>query len=129
MVATKGGESSAVRKYRYSGKLLVAIEENGHTVWDIVMAARAMREAVEQGDVELSDDPCERFRFIREYLRQSQDGFAELLGVPTGTIRNWEQGRREPDAPARALIRIVSTHPDVMIDSVRGDLRHELECT
>ena len=40
---------------------------------------------------------------IRKKLRKSQDEFALMIGVSVATLRNWEQGRREPHGPARAL--------------------------
>jgi len=42
----------------------------------------------------------------------SQRAFAARLGVPLGTIRDWEQGRHMPDSPARALLRVIRDAPD-----------------
>lgn len=46
-------------------------------------------------------------RAIREKTGLSQDKFAMLIGVKPSTLRNWEQGRRKPTGPARALMRIL----------------------
>jgi putative transcriptional regulator len=41
----------------------------------------------------------------------SQAKFAELLSIEVSTLRNWEQGRREPTGPARALLRAIRNSP------------------
>lgn len=48
---------------------------------------------------------------IREQTRKSQSDFAMMIGVSVGTLRNWEQGRRKPEGPARALLKVVSQNP------------------
>lgn len=48
---------------------------------------------------------------IRARLGLSQEAFATFLGVSVGTLRNWEQGRREPHGPARALLLIADKRP------------------
>ncbi len=50
---------------------------------------------------------------IRSKLNMSQSVFAGLLGVSTRTLQDWEQGRREPQGPAVALLRIAEQHPEV----------------
>jgi ribA/ribD-fused uncharacterized protein len=46
--------------------------------------------------------------------------FALLIGVSVASLRNREQGRRRPEGPARALLRIAATHPDAVLDALRG---------
>jgi putative transcriptional regulator len=53
---------------------------------------------------------------IRKKLNLSQSGFAGLMGVSIRTIQDWEQGRRNPQGPAKSLLRIAEQHPDVFID-------------
>jgi len=53
---------------------------------------------------------------IREKLSLSQDAFASLMGVSTRTIQDWEQGRREPQGPAKSLLRVAEQHPEVFVD-------------
>jgi putative transcriptional regulator len=48
---------------------------------------------------------------IRARLRKSQDEFALMIGVSVATLRNWEQGRRRPHGPAKALLKIASENP------------------
>ena len=53
---------------------------------------------------------------IRSRLKLSQDAFAALLGVSVRTLQEWEQGRREPRGPAKALLRIAEQHPEAFLD-------------
>lgn len=50
-------------------------------------------------------------RSIRAKLGKSQVEFALMIGVSPATLRNWEQGRRTPEGPARALLQVASTNP------------------
>jgi len=52
-------------------------------------------------------------RVIRARLKLSQSAFAGLLGVSMRTLQDWEQGRRNPQGPAIALLRIAEQHPEV----------------
>ena len=54
-------------------------------------------------------------KIIREKLKLSQSAFAGLLGVSTRTLQDWEQGRRSPQGPAIALLRIAEQHPEVFV--------------
>ena len=55
-------------------------------------------------------DPAD-VRAIRAKLNKSQPEFALMIGVSVGTLRNWEQGRRTPDGPALALLRVAAAEP------------------
>jgi putative transcriptional regulator len=48
---------------------------------------------------------------IRKATGLSQARFAKAIDVPVGTLRNWEQGRRDPEGPARALLRAIDNDP------------------
>ncbi len=50
-------------------------------------------------------------RAIRDSLGKSQTEFAMMIGVSVATLRNWEQGRRVPDGPAQALLRVAARNP------------------
>ncbi|MCX7108519.1 MAG: type II toxin-antitoxin system MqsA family antitoxin [Proteobacteria bacterium] len=50
----------------------------------------------------------------RNTLGLSQSRFAELLGVSKRTLQEWEQGRRTPNGAAKALLRVVERHPEVL---------------
>jgi putative transcriptional regulator len=57
---------------------------------------------------------------IRSRLRKSQSEFALMIGVSVATLRNWEQGRRTPDGPALALLRVASAEPKAVTRALRG---------
>jgi putative transcriptional regulator len=48
---------------------------------------------------------------LRRRLHLSQGAFATLFGIPLATVKDWEQGRRNPDAPARAYLRVIAQNP------------------
>ncbi len=54
-------------------------------------------------------------RRTRSRLHLSQAHFADLIGVPRATLRNWEQGRTYPHGPARALLTVVSREPEAVL--------------
>ena len=57
-------------------------------------------------------------RAIRALTGLSQAKFAELLSIEVSTLRNWEQGRREPTGPARALLRAIRNDPMAVIKAL-----------
>jgi putative transcriptional regulator len=57
-------------------------------------------------------------RAIRERLKTTQDEFAMLIGVSVATLRNWEQGRRKPDGPALALLRVAARNPKAVVSAL-----------
>ncbi|MCL4504818.1 MAG: helix-turn-helix domain-containing protein [Chloroflexi bacterium] len=60
---------------------------------------------------------------IRASYKLSQGEFAALMGISVATLRNWEQGRRTPEGPARILLQVAAKHPDAVWDVVRADER------
>ena len=52
---------------------------------------------------------------IRRRLNLTQAAFAKKLRIPLGTVRDWEQARRQPDAPARALLRVLEREPEATL--------------
>ncbi len=57
-------------------------------------------------------------RSIRSQLEKSQSEFAMMIGVSVSTLQNWEQGRRQPEGPARALLKVVSENPEAVARSL-----------
>ena len=51
---------------------------------------------------------------IRKRTGLSQAAFAQSIGVPVATLRNWEQGRRNPDGPARVLLAMLEKDPGIV---------------
>ena len=55
-------------------------------------------------------------RAVRAKLKASQTDFALMIGVSVATLRNWEQGRRKPEGPARVLLMVADKHPEALLD-------------
>ena len=53
-------------------------------------------------------------------LGRSQAEFAAWFGISPGTLRNWEQGRRVPEGPARVLLRVIERDPEAVRRALRG---------
>lgn len=56
-------------------------------------------------------------RAIRERLGLTQEQFAAALCISVSTLRNWEQGRREPSGPAMRLLQIAAKHPEIILEA------------
>jgi putative transcriptional regulator len=93
-----------------------AIKETDWAAIDAMTDADIDRQIAADPDVApfLSDEEfaAARVRTVRRRLKLTQAEFAARFRVPLGTLRDWEQGRREPDAPALALLRIIEHDPD-----------------
>ncbi len=78
------------------------------------------------GDIKKDKMPASRqyeftppdIKQIRKRLNKSQSEFAFMIGVSISTLQNWEQGRRKPEGPARALLQIASKNPDAVMDAL-----------
>lgn len=57
---------------------------------------------------------------IRQATGLSQTKFAQVIDVQVGTLRNWEQGRREPTGPAKALLRAIHNDPEHVLKALAG---------
>lgn len=55
---------------------------------------------------------------LRARFKLSQVKFAALLGISAATLRNWEQGRRVPEGPARVLLQVAERHPEAVLSVV-----------
>ena len=53
---------------------------------------------------------------VRRQLKKSQSAFSGLLGIPVATLRDWEQGRKQPDSAAVTLIKVAQEYPEVLED-------------
>ena len=78
---------------------------------DLLESVKQMRrgEAVRTTRVELSEAAEARAK-----MGLSQQAFAELLGVSSRTLQEWEQGRRSPTGAAKTLLRVAVAHPEVL---------------
>ena len=58
-------------------------------------------------------------RAIRRKLHLSQQEFAQKYRIPLPTLRNWEQGRRQPDAPAAAYLHVIARRPREISEALK----------
>jgi putative transcriptional regulator len=101
--------SAEMRQERPGQSIITALREaiawsQGETV-----AARETTVRVPQVDV----------RQLRRQLRLSQTQFAARFGFAPASVRNWEQGRRQPEGPARVLLALIARHPEVVEEVLR----------
>jgi putative transcriptional regulator len=57
---------------------------------------------------------------LRRFVGLTQEQFASAMGISVHTLRNWEQGRRHPEGPAIALLRIAARHPRIIRENVES---------
>jgi putative transcriptional regulator len=62
-------------------------------------------------------------RNVRGQTGLTQAAFAARIGVPVETVRNWEQGKRSPRGPARALLKLIDQAPDAAFAALGGKPR------
>ena len=72
-------------------------------------------EQIAEDDAEAMRDAAAYARRVRRKIGLSQVAFAQRIGVPVDTVRNWEQGKRAPQGPARALLRIIDRAPEAAL--------------
>jgi putative transcriptional regulator len=73
-----------------------------------------VRSRLMRGSFESGDDIAALRRFVG--LTQAQ--FAQAMEISVHTLRNWEQGRRKPEGPALALLRIAARHPKIIRENL-----------
>jgi DNA-binding transcriptional regulator YiaG len=73
-----------------------------------------LRKRLMQGRFESGDDVAA----LRRFVGLTQARFARAMGISVHTLRNWEQGRRTPEGPAIALLRIAARHPRIIRENL-----------
>ena len=58
-------------------------------------------------------------RQMRRALHLTQDEFSARFGIPLGTLRDWEQGKSEPDQAARSYLRVIAAEPEAVAKALR----------
>ena len=96
-------------KEKHFEKLVASIKEAG----DIKAGRKSPRRVFEIKPPEI--------KTVREKLKVSQNEFALMIGVSVRTLQNWEQGRRKPEGPAKALLRIASRNPGAVLDALHAE--------
>lgn len=67
-----------------------------------------------------TSNPAQFVRQVRARCGLTQAAFAEKIEVPIETVRNWEQGKRAPRGPARALLKMIDQAPDAAFAMLGG---------
>ena len=75
-----------------------------------------LRKRLMLGQFESGDD----ISALRRFVGLTQTQFAQAMGISVHTLRNWEQGRRHPDGPAIALLRIAARHPRIIRENLES---------
>ena len=73
-----------------------------------------VRKRLMLGQIESGED----ISALRRFVGLTQVQFAGAMGISVHTLRNWEQGRRRPEGPAIALLRIAARHPRIIRENV-----------
>jgi putative transcriptional regulator len=81
-------------------------------VTSVRQAGRIRRGEMAPGRV--TEFPPVDIKAIRQRLGKSQTEFAHMIGVSVSTLQNWEQGRRRPEGPARALLKVAAENPEAV---------------
>lgn len=75
---------------------------------------RAQRQRLMAGDIQSGQDIAD----LRAFVGLTQVQFATALGISVRTLQGWEQGRRRPDGPSIALLRIAARHPRIIRENL-----------
>ena len=86
-------------------RLVANLDPENHVARGLRVSARGIWDAA-------------KVKEIRAITGLSQPKFAKLLHVDVGTLRNWEQGRREPTGPAQALLRAIKNNPQAVLKAL-----------
>ena len=82
---------------------------------------KKLMQSVKEADAILRQERGVQIKDVRENLGFSQTQFATLLGIPTDSLRNWEQGKRHPTGAARTLIKALSNNPKAVLKAINDD--------
>jgi putative transcriptional regulator len=108
-----------IRSRLRSDGTLVRILPNGEEV-EIQVERIAADAPVPSDDEGMTEEQLAKMRRIprsktlRRALRLTQEEFSERYRIPLGTLRDWEQGRSEPDAPSRAYLKVIAKNPEMV---------------
>ena len=84
-------------------------------LFDRLVKSMAEMDEIDRGERQPSREfhvDAHQVKAIREATGLTQENFAKRIDVAVGTLRNWEQGRRAPEGPARALLRAIHNDPE-----------------
>ncbi len=123
-------------RMRKSDGKLVRVHPDGREEPIVRRPMRAMTpEEIEAAARSYSDNPplteadlfrmkrVPRVKILRRALGLTQEEFATRYHIPVGTLRDWEQGRSEPDQPARAYLTVIARDPEGVLRSLAAGPR------
>jgi putative transcriptional regulator len=93
-------------------KLFAELTESLEQMGEIVRGERSPSREFSMDAVKVKE--------VRSVTGLSQEKFARIIDVQVGTLRNWEQGRREPTGPAKALLRAIRNDPKRVLRALVG---------
>ncbi len=99
-------------------RLRDAIHEMVADLERIGLGTPSLREAVQRLGKRVHVPEVGDVKAIRRATGLSQAGFAERFGFDLASIRNWEQGRRRPEWPARVLLTVIKHNPHAVQDAL-----------
>jgi putative transcriptional regulator len=89
---------------------------------DLVKSMEQMNEIIagEREPSRIFEVKPSRVQAIRKATGLTQEKFAQTINIPVGTLRNWEQGRRDPQGPAIALLKAIEKDPAHVIAALQA---------
>lgn len=81
-------------------------------------AAAYVRGEVDPRDFRVHVPKSVDVKAIRQRMKLTQAGFARRYGFTLGAVRDWEQGRRQPEAAARILLKVIEKRPDAVAEAL-----------
>src|SRR5262245_6191102 len=111
-IAAASGQRKVANKRRttkYDWRELDALTDA-----EILKAARSDPDAQPLSDAQLERMKRPNPKVVRRALGLSQEQFADVFGIHIGTLRDWEQGRAEPDQAARSYLKVIAHDPQIV---------------
>jgi len=87
---------------------------------DVLKAARSDPDGQPLSDAQLKRMKRPNPKVVRRALGLSQEQFADVFGIPIGTLRDWEQGRAEPDQAARSYLQVIAHDPEIVRQALQA---------
>jgi DNA-binding transcriptional regulator YiaG len=116
-MTTINRSAASIRRHRPSriarARLANAAEDDAYLSSEHTPMPALARQRIKDGRPKPSDLVA-----FRAMLGLSQPAFSTALGIQVATLRNWEQGRRTPEGPAIALLRLAARHPRLLLESL-----------
>jgi putative transcriptional regulator len=103
-------------RLKADGRIVEVLADGSERAVTEAQAAPAARPAAPSS----AEDSAGYARRVRAGTGLTQTEFASRIGVPVDTVRNWEQGKRAPRGPARALLKLIETSPDAAFAVLAG---------